>query len=522
MARTIDLVSGDPAANGLPQYVANPGGSPFNVAMAAGRQGQQVAYLTPISDDALGDLLAERLVESRVSLAAPRVAQPTSLAIVSISDGIPSYAFHRNGTAERQVTKPNLHRDMPEETRLFHVGSLGLIDGEDADVWEEFFRDCQGRGIMTSLDPNVRPGLISDTDAYVARLRRMMRHVDIFKLSDEDLAWLYPDRRLSRRLPIAGRIVTRCCSSSHSALRDHAFFLGDTEMRAAAATIDDLADTVGAGDTYMASILRVLENGHASRDALAEVGESPDPGNAARGRSGGLNCRRSGCNPPWRDELANSSPIPLKGHKHCRNSFRLIQARPSRRQRSVRDIPVHAYVPDLQAERAIWGDDGLVQRFVTCSIREFESMLHSFKSTGAYRTEYSYKGPAHLSVARAAAVAARWRLRLRIDLRVAPQPWRDHRQGLAAADRLDPDLLQSILKLHADGRLMELVAKHVEAKPAQPPKPFFDGSCEIFMRDAGFNRGMGFVHAFSPRLCLSEHAIVGGRRDYGLARCARS
>ena len=119
----IDFVSGDPAANGLPQYVANPGGSPFNVAMAVGRQGHKVAYLTPISEDALGDLLAERLVESQVSLAATRVPQPTSLAVVSITDGIPTYAFHRNGTAERQVTKQDLHRDMPPDTRMFHVGS---------------------------------------------------------------------------------------------------------------------------------------------------------------------------------------------------------------------------------------------------------------------------------------------------------------------------------------------------------------------------------------------------------------
>ena len=303
----IDLVSGDPAANGLPQYVANPGGSPFNVAMAAGRQGQQVAYLTPISDDALGDLLAERLVESKVSLAAPRVAQPTSLAIVSISDGIPSYAFHRNGTAERQVTKPNLHRDMPEETRLFHVGSLGLIDGEDADVWEEFFRDCQGRGIMTSLDPNVRPGLISDTDAYVARLRRMMRHVDIFKLSDEDLAWLYPDRPLESALADCRADCDAVLFILTLGAEGSRLFLGDTEMRAAAPAIDDLADTVGAGDTYMASILCwVLENGHASRDALAEVGENALTRATQRAaEAAALNCRRSGCNPPWRDELAN-------------------------------------------------------------------------------------------------------------------------------------------------------------------------------------------------------------------------
>ena len=50
----IDLVSNDVKINGLPQYVANPGGSPFNVAIATGRQGQEVAYLTPISEDALG------------------------------------------------------------------------------------------------------------------------------------------------------------------------------------------------------------------------------------------------------------------------------------------------------------------------------------------------------------------------------------------------------------------------------------------------------------------------------------
>ena len=112
----IDLVSGAAAADGLPQYVANPGGSPFNVAMASGRQGQKVAYLTPVSEDALGALLAERLVESKVTLAAGRVPHPTSLAVVSITDGIPSYAFHRNGTAERQVTKQAL-----QNLSLIHI-----------------------------------------------------------------------------------------------------------------------------------------------------------------------------------------------------------------------------------------------------------------------------------------------------------------------------------------------------------------------------------------------------------------
>ena len=89
---------------------------------------------------------------------------------------------------------------MPSDTSLFHVGSLGLIDGDDAVAWEAFFERCHERGIVTSLDPNVRPGLIAKPDEYTARIRRMMRHTDIFKLSDEDLLWLYPNRALEEAL----------------------------------------------------------------------------------------------------------------------------------------------------------------------------------------------------------------------------------------------------------------------------------------------------------------------------------
>ena len=303
----IDLVSGDAAANGLPQYVANPGGSPFNVAMAAGRQGQQVAYLTPVSEDALGVLLAERLVESKVTLAAPRVANPTSLAVVSITDGIPSYAFHRNATAERDVTIDGLNRDMPGDTRLFHVGSLALIGGDDADAWEEFFRSCQERGILTSLDPNVRPGLIDDRVSYVARIRRMMRHADIFKLSDEDLTWLYPDRSLEDALADCRKdcgavlfIVTLGAEGSR-------LFLGDIELTAKAPSIDNLADTVGAGDTYMASVLCwIVENGLVSRQSLAGLDAAMlERASLRAAEAAAINCQQSGCNPPWRDDLTN-------------------------------------------------------------------------------------------------------------------------------------------------------------------------------------------------------------------------
>src|SRR6056300_673662 len=82
---------------------------------------------------------------------------------------------------------------MAKDTILFKVGARGLIEGGDAKAWEDKFVHWHRSGRLTSLDPNVRPSLISDADGYRRRIRSMMGSADILKLSDEDLLWLYPE-----------------------------------------------------------------------------------------------------------------------------------------------------------------------------------------------------------------------------------------------------------------------------------------------------------------------------------------
>ena len=65
---------------GLPVYTAIPGGSCYNVAIAIARQKQPVTYATPISNDSLGHILADRLTSDGVTLGAPRSDAPTSKA----------------------------------------------------------------------------------------------------------------------------------------------------------------------------------------------------------------------------------------------------------------------------------------------------------------------------------------------------------------------------------------------------------------------------------------------------------
>ncbi len=302
----IDLVAKTQRDGEQIEFIAAQGGGPFNVAMAAGRLGVEVSYLTPISSDRFGDLLSDRLRQSNVAITGARAQQPTSLAVVSVdANGVPSYGFYRNDTAERQVNAKILASTMPQETAVFHVGGLALIEGDDAEAWEQHFKDCKAKAILTSLDPNIRPALVSDRDSYVDRLRQMMAVADIVKLSDEDLVWLYPGCPLDKAL-------AECQADCNAALfiltlgADGARgFVTAGEVHVPAAQTRQIIDTIGAGDTFMASILAwVIETGRDNLESLSTTDiESLAASLGRAAKAGALNCEQSGCNPPWLDQL---------------------------------------------------------------------------------------------------------------------------------------------------------------------------------------------------------------------------
>jgi fructokinase len=285
-------------------FEAVPGGSPYNLAMAAGRQGVKVGYVTPISKDTNGEQLAQNLLNSNVSLLGPRVTAPTSLAMVNIENGIPSYSFYREGTAERIITLDTLSKNLTSEVSIFHIGSLALTGGEDALVWEEFVKRTRENNIKVSLDPNVRPSLIAEPDVYRRRIKNLMTEVDILKLSDEDLLWLFNDSAdeasALAELEIGARaeilIVTKGSQGS-------VIFHEKKWHELPSHPVEKLSDTVGAGDTFMASVLAwVMKKQKLNELALLELNEKKDLLNYAA-KAAALNCEKQGCNPPWENEL---------------------------------------------------------------------------------------------------------------------------------------------------------------------------------------------------------------------------
>ena len=288
----------------LPVYRAIPGGSCYNVAIAAARQGQKVSYITPISRDSLGNILAHRLETDKVVVSAPRVDEPTSLAVVSLNNSQPNYQFYRDGTAERQINHAMLTETTPSATKIFHVGSIALIDGEDANLWEQKFRELAEQGVITSLDPNIRKLLVKNKKQYLDRLEQMSKHANILKLSDEDLNYMRPEVSLSNAFneicgTTAAEIIVLTMGEKGARVK-----AGEISFEVSAAVCDPLVDTVGAGDTFMGTILAEINEKKASAATLSNITKAELIYIIERAsKAAALNCETAGCNPPHKHDF---------------------------------------------------------------------------------------------------------------------------------------------------------------------------------------------------------------------------
>jgi len=290
---------------GHPIYRAIPGGAPYNCTRAMARQGCDVGYLTPFSNDTLGTLLADDLARDGVTYLAPRSDCPTSLAVVSLSDGQASYQFYREETAERDVTYDTLLASVPEQAKALYVGSLAITAGRDAEAWTELFLTLSGRGLFTAIDPYIRAPFIKDRDVFLNRLDRLMKSADLVKLSDEDIGWIHPD--LGMRAA-AQAIFDQSAAALVVLTMGSEGAIGITqggEIEIPPVRVPDLKDTVGAGDTFMGTLIAQTDrHGLLRKHGLNDA--SPDVVTdilKTAAQAAAINCGRVGCNPPTLADL---------------------------------------------------------------------------------------------------------------------------------------------------------------------------------------------------------------------------
>ncbi|WP_082574627.1 MULTISPECIES: PfkB family carbohydrate kinase [unclassified Nocardioides] len=275
------------AADGSSREYA--GGSAANVAVALARLGRPVRFVTAWADDARGGVLAGHLAGAGVSLASdPQVLERTATAAATIgADGSASYVFDldwRLGAVE--VGDPV----------AVHVCSIGAVLEPGAGQVLELVTGLRGTATI-SYDINARPAITGTGPDLIARVERMVAVADLVKASDEDLTNLYPDLELAEAaahlltLGPAAVVVTRG--------GDGATWVSTRGTVEVASLPVQVADTIGAGDTFGAAVLDALWDRRVA-DLSADEVESIL---AHAARAAAVTVSRPGADPPYRSEL---------------------------------------------------------------------------------------------------------------------------------------------------------------------------------------------------------------------------
>ena len=240
----MDVVS---SSSGIDEHV---GGSPMNVSVGLARLGCPVQLLTRIGTDARGTVIADYLASVGVHLVPGSIVEGrTSTAMATLDEsGSASYEFLIDWSL-------GFVGELPDSS-IVHTGSIAAFLEPGASQLETLLVAAAARHAIITIDPNIRPSIIGSKDDSLAVVKRLAALATVVKVSDEDALWLFgeltPDGVVDRLLAIGATlaIVTLGASGALLATARHRVRLPGRRVI--------VADTIGAGDSFMSAVVQRL------------------------------------------------------------------------------------------------------------------------------------------------------------------------------------------------------------------------------------------------------------------------
>ena len=276
------------------------GGGPANTAKALARLGHDVHFIDGISSDAYGQSAHAELLRDGVNLDLALASdKPTCTATVTLdSAGGASYEFLIDGTATFDFASSWLPDPYRYQPQVLHIGTLvTMIEPGASALYDWAMQVAELAPIV--FDPNIRPSVMGDHDLYEAAVEKWAALSSVIKVSDDDMAWLYPGQKyedVAQRWLNDGAAVVVVTRGSNGIIG----FTADGAVEVDGAKIT-VADTVGAGDTVGAIIVEAM----IEKGILALTGDVLKATLHRAAVAAGITCSRKGAQPPYKHELKN-------------------------------------------------------------------------------------------------------------------------------------------------------------------------------------------------------------------------
>jgi fructokinase len=274
------------------------GGGPANTAKALARLGHDVHFIDGISTDAYGHSARTELLRDGVNLDLALASdKPTCTATVTLdAAGGASYEFLIDGTATFDFASSWLPDPYRYQPQVLHIGTLVTMIEPGASALYDWAMQVAELGPIV-FDPNIRPSVQPDRDLYEAAVEKWAALSAVIKVSDDDLAWLFPGQAIE---DVANRwindgaflvVVTRGANGIMG-------YTSDGRVEVPGVKVD-VVDSVGAGDTVGAIVVEAMLT-----HGLVELRGELLRGVLARAAAAAaITCSRKGAQPPFKHEL---------------------------------------------------------------------------------------------------------------------------------------------------------------------------------------------------------------------------
>lgn len=256
--------TGDLAA--VDTFVKRAAGAELNVAIGLTRLGLKVGWVSRVGQDAFGRFICQVLdkenIDHRQVTVDPRY--PTGFQLKSkVDDGSdPLVEYFRKGSAASHLSPTDFDHDYFGAARHLHLsGVAAAISDSSLELTKHAAKEMRARGKTLSFDPNLRPVLWRSEGEMRKQLNLLAEYADWVLPGEkegyiltgyrqpQDIADFYLDKGVKAVI-----IKTGCEGAWYKTASGEQ---GQVE----AMRVDNVVDTVGAGDGFAVGVISALLEG---------------------------------------------------------------------------------------------------------------------------------------------------------------------------------------------------------------------------------------------------------------------
>ncbi|AIR84314.1 sugar kinase [Pantoea rwandensis] len=271
MAMFIAQQSGDlAAAEGFVKRIA---GAELNVAIGLARLGLQVGWVSRVGDDSFGRFTLQQLEKEKVDhhCVTTDSRYRTGFQLKSrVDDGSdPEVEYFRAGSAASHLSPQDFDADYFGGARHLHLsGVAAAISDSSLELTKHAAKEMRSRGKTISFDPNLRPVLWRSEEEMRKQLNLLAEYADWVLPGEKEgfilTGYRQPEAIADFYLDKGARAVvikTGC---------DGAWYkTADGEKgNVAPILVDNVVDTVGAGDGFAVGLISALLEGKSLPQAI--------------------------------------------------------------------------------------------------------------------------------------------------------------------------------------------------------------------------------------------------------------